>query len=101
VILEGGGKKLGMLDPDFFKTFPFISLDAKFTFSSSGRPSIILIGDKDHLGNFTVTQMYQEFGTPELYALNITFVIEILPDSSGDASISETAALMIKAFEEA
>jgi len=32
---------------------------------------------------------------------NITFVIEILPDSSDDASISETAALMIKAYEEA
>jgi hypothetical protein len=69
--------------------------------SSSGRSSAVIIGDKDYLGNYTVTQMYQELGTLELYALNITFVIEILPDSSDDASISETAALMIKAFEEA
>jgi len=45
--------------------------------------------------------MYQELGTPELYALNITFTIEILPDSSDDSSISETAAILIKAFEEA
>ena len=101
MILEGGGKKFSMLDPGFFKAFPFINLDAKFTVNSSGRSSVVVIGDKDYLGNYTVTQIYQELGTPELYSLNITFVIEILPDSSDDASISETAALMIKAYEEA
>ena len=90
-----------MLDPDFFDTFPFVSLDAKFTMSSTGRSSVVIVGDKDYLGNYTVTQIYQELGTLELYACNTTFVIEILPDSSDDASISETAALMIKAYEEA
>ena len=90
-----------MLDPDFFDTFPFFSLDAQFTVSSSGRSSVVVMADKDYLGNYTVTQTYQELGTPELYFCNITFVIEILPDSSDDASISETAALMIKAYEEA
>jgi len=90
-----------MLDSDFFDTFPFINLDAKFTMSSTGRSSVVVIGDKDYLGNYTVTQIYQELGTLELYACNTTFVIEILPDSSDDASISETAALMIKAYEEA
>jgi hypothetical protein len=55
LMLEGQGFKMTLLDPGFFTTFPFLSLDSQFAVNSQGNPSVVIIGDPKYLGNYTVT----------------------------------------------
>lgn len=38
---------------------------------------MVVIGDQKYIGNWTITQEYQEIGTPQLYGVNITFIVEV------------------------
>lgn len=77
VHVENEDFKSSLFEADFFDKFGFVSLDSKVTLNSAGNPSIVLIGEPEYVGNWTITQEYQEIGTPQLYGINVTFSIEI------------------------
>ena len=94
--VEGGGHKKTLYDEGFFETFGFIDPNTKIGRTSTGQLTMVVYGLPEFIGNWTITQIYQEIMTPQLYGVNIEFTLEILKDSSSDASIAEEAKKAIE-----
>lgn len=99
-IVSDKGVKGSLFDPDFFQVFGFIDLSSKISLNSEGNPSMLADATNDHIGSYNITQFYGELGTLEMYQINTTYSLTIVPDSSQDQSISNEIKQAIKKYEE-
>lgn len=64
----------------------------KATLNSQGQYSITVTATEKFIGNYNITQIYGELNTPQMYRIQTSFILSIVPDTSSDAEISEEVA---------